>query len=784
MATSPHRSGLAANEPAAQPGAFAHGWRAGWLWPVGALVAMALMVAAVVQWQQMSLLRPTVAFDSNALVEATFRAEVEYWRLRERWPVAGQVLLDAQDESDKLPLRYEIFVSRVGLMHDGAHKRLLQNNPEIMAAVALAQDFIAQADPVFQAAQTGAALDVRQLVALRPQLVALGPSIHAMALRAAHHVAQQTTMRQQAVQQHNVVSIALTVFLSVLMLTFAFIAFRQLRRLDQRRQRLEELSHWLRESQREAHAANTAKSAFLANMSHEIRTPFQGLLGMLSLLEETGLNPRQHDLLGTATESADHLLQILNDILDMSQLESGRLSLLPADVDVRGLVHGVEALMRPQALRKGLALHITVAPGVPERARLDATRVKQVLFNLITNAVKFADAGAVHVELLCTEQPAGGASDLRFVISDSGMGMDVTTLAGLFKRFNQGDNSSSRRYGGTGLGLEISRDLARLMGGDITVESHIGVGSVFTFHMPWIKAFAPAPEAVGPRSAAHHAVRSHKLLVAEDHAINRQYLAAVLGGMGHSATFAANGQEAVLALQRERFDAVLMDLHMPVMDGVAATVAIRALHDAAKAAVPIVALTADAFETTRERCLLAGMNDFLSKPIGHDALASCLRRLLGDGHADHDPVSATQGFNAATSHAGLPTGPRHALSSGVALLNHNTINLALQSMPRERFTALLQDYLDDAPHTVARLRAAMRDARTLDLQVNAHATRGAALNLGLAALASTAAALHEGAVHLPAHEIVLLVQRFDEQLQQSAAALRDMGLLAERSPKQ
>ena len=605
-----------------------------------------------------------------------------------------------------------------------------------------------------------------------------------MALRAAHHVSQQTTLRQRAVQQHNVMSIALTVFLSVLMLTFAYIAFRQLRRLDQRRQRLEELSHWLRESQREAHAANSAKSAFLANMSHEIRTPFQGLMGMLSLLEETGLNPRQHDLLNTATESADHLLQILNDILDMSQLESGRLSLLPADVDVRGLVHGVEALMRPQALRKGLALHITVAPGVPERARLDATRVKQVLFNLITNAIKFADAGAVHVELLCTEQPAGAASDLRFVISDSGMGMDFTTLAGLFKRFNQGDNSSSRRYGGTGLGLEISRDLARLMGGDITVESHIGVGSVFTFHMPWIKALAPAPDAIGPRSAAHHTARSHKLLVAEDHAINRQYLAAVLGGMGHIATFAANGQEAVLALQRESFDAVLMDLHMPVMDGVAATVAIRALHDAAKAAVPIVALTADAFEATRQRCLLAGMNDFLSKPIGHDALASCLRRLLGDGHADHDPVKAAQGSNAATSSAGLPTGPRHGQSSSAGLLDHKTINLALQSMPRERFTALLQDYLDDAPHTVARLRAAMRDARTLDLQVNAHATRGAALNLGLAALATTAAALHEGAVHLPAHEIVLLVQRFDEQLQQTAAALHDMGLLAERSPKQ
>ena len=758
-------------------------WRARWLAPVGALLALALAVVVYVQWHQWMLLTQTMADDGEAIVMSTYRAQADYLRLRERWPhlEAPQALPAPRDEGEALPLRYEIFVSRMNLLRDGAHKRPLQTNAEFGDAIHQAQDFIARADTLFGAAAQGGQVDTQALAALRPQLEALAPAINAMTLRAAHHATQQSTQRQDKVRQHNVTGIALTLFLSVLTLAFAFIAMRQLRRLEQRRETLEELSSWLRESQREAHAANRAKSAFLANMSHEIRTPFQGLLGMLSLLRETGLDAQQLDYLRTATESADHLLQILNDILDMSKLESGRLTLLVSEVDLRGLVHGVESLMRPQAMRKGLALHIHVEKDVPERVRLDPTRVKQVLFNLLSNAIKFSDSGIVALDVRCQRQgdtPGGAGHDaappleLVCVVTDAGIGMNEATLQGLFKRFSQGDNSQSRRFGGAGLGLEISRDLARLMGGDIEVASEIGRGSVFSFRMPLQAVAAGTHSADLGFSDPAAAAPSLRVLVAEDHDINRQYLAALLESLGHSARFSANGQEAVRAVQEEDFDVVLMDLHMPVLDGVSATLAIRALPSAAKAAVPIIALTADAFAETRDRCLLAGMNDFLTKPVAPQSLAASLRRLFG-AKAMPDAARATAGL-AGSAQTEL------AAAGGASLLDQGTLNNALQAMPRERLMEVISKFLADVPASVAQLRKALRDAHTGELRAVAHALQGAALNLGLAAVANTASALQDGASNLPAHEVALLVQRLDDQLAQTTEALRDVGLVAER----
>ena len=228
------------------------------------------------------------------------------------------------------------------------------------------------------------------LAALQPALDALGGPIHSMSLSASHHVSEQIAERNAAVRQHNQVALLLTLFLSLLVLAFGLMAMRQMRLLGERQRALVDLTAHLREAQRQAEAASEAKSVFLANMSHEIRTPFHGLLGMLSLLRDTGLNARQVDYLRTATESADHLLTILNDVLDMSLLESGRLTLTEEPVDLRDLLREVEALMRPQAQLKSLALHIDADPGVPEKVRADRTRVKQILFNLVNNAVKFS----------------------------------------------------------------------------------------------------------------------------------------------------------------------------------------------------------------------------------------------------------------------------------------------------------------------------------------------------------------------------------------------------------
>ena len=373
-------------------------------------------------------------------------------------------------------------------------------NADYQAPLRQMQDFIADADRML-ALPRQRPLDTSGLAEFRPGLLALSEPIHSMSLSAAHHVAQQIAERNDTVRRHNQVGLALTMFLSLLLLAFGVLAMRQLRQLSVRQSELIDLTGHLREARQQAEAASDAKSVFLANMSHEIRTPFHGLLGMLSLLRDTGLNARQVDYLRTATESADHLLTILNDILDMSLLESGRLALTEEPVNLRDLLREVEALMRPQAQLKSLALHIDADPGVPELVRADRTRVKQILFNLLNNAVKFSDRGVVVLDLRCA-QAGDGSEQLEFVVTDTGIGMDQATLERLFKRFSQGDESRSRRHGGTGLGLEISRSLAQLMGGDVTAHSVPGEGSSFTFRMP-LRVVAPAALAQADRALRH-----------------------------------------------------------------------------------------------------------------------------------------------------------------------------------------------------------------------------------------------------------------------------------------
>jgi CheY-like chemotaxis protein len=392
----------------------------------------------------------------------------------------------------------------------------------------------------------------------------------------------------------------------------------------------------------------------------------------------------------------------------------------------------------------------------------DATRVKQVLFNLLSNAVKFSDRGAVVLEVQ-RRADAHGRPLLAFVVTDTGIGMDEGTLSNLFNRFVQGDGSRSRRHAGTGLGLEISRNLARLMGGDITVRSRVGEGSSFTFELPLVEPKAGAAAAVATGSETAPA-RTLDVLVAEDHPVNRQYMAALLESMGHRAHFTTNGEEAVQAARERAFDVILMDLHMPGLDGVGATRAIRALSRPEAATVPIVALTADVFPETRERCLVAGMNDFLTKPVSPQKLATSLRRLFG---------SVAAGGPAGEPWLPAPPAP----PAGAPLIDDNAVASALQAMPRERLVAMIDDFLGQGPETVQRMRAAMRAAQPLELRVHAHAAKGAALNLGLPALASVAESLQEGAAHLPAHEIARLVQRFDEMLAATRAAARAAGLL-------
>ncbi len=742
----------------------ARAWRPSWLGFVGIGLLVALLAVVLVQARQYSLLRQAFDRSGDFGVLNLFEAETEYLRLREQWRTAAdeRVALDGA----ALRGRYARWIDRVALLRSEQTRQLLHSEPAYQRTLQQVEAFVAEADHVFGALAPGVP-DRAFVTAQRPALEALGTPLHELTLGIARRLTAQQAQRADAVREQNHLGIGLSIFLSVLTLAFGAIALRQLRQLHERRLVLEDLAHSLREARRQAETASDAKSAFLANMSHEIRTPFHGLMGMLSLLRETGLSPKQIDYLRTATESADHLLALLNDILDMSQLESGRMTLAPAPVELRTLLRDVEALMRPQAMAKALALHIDADPTVPERVMLDPTRVKQVVFNLLANAIKFSDHGAVVLDVRCGHD-ARGEPTLMFIVTDTGVGMDEHTLKQLFSRFMQGDSSRSRRHGGTGLGLEISRNLARLMGGDIAVRSKQGEGSAFSFHMP-LQPVAEALARPGADVDAGPALgRPLQVLVAEDHPVNRQYMAALLESLGHVAHFTANGQEAVQAARSRRFDLVLMDLHMPVMDGVAATRAIRALPEAGPSTLPIVALTADGFDETRERCLVAGMNDFLTKPVSPQKLATLLRRLFGSSATPVPPLA----HGGAVTELALAA-PRH---STPPLLDEGAIAMSLQAMSGARLAAMIDTFLDQGPDTVMRLRAAVRDAQPLELRVNAHAAKGAALNLGLAGLAATAEALHEGAAHLPAHEVARLVQRFEEQLPLTRRAVAALNL--------
>ena len=742
-----------------------------WLGLIGFGLLLALLGVALVQARQLQLLQQAVRSGDDFAVLSIYQVEIEYLRLRESWRRnSAPNAPSAEAPLDELKLRYDIWVSRIALLDGPRPRRLIDENPNYTSTVLDMQRFVALADTAL-GTQAQQPVTADFLASRLPSLDALGPAIHALSLGAAHSLAEQNEQRNLAVRQQNQLGLGLTVFMSILTLAFAFIALRQVRQLRQRRVVLEELASSLSEARHEAEGASQAKSAFLANMSHEIRTPFHGLMGMLSLLRETGLNPRQIDYLRTATESADHLLAILNDILDMSKLESGRLTLNPVPVDLRSLLRDVESLMRPQAGAKGLALHLDADPAVPERVMADATRLKQILFNLLSNAIKFSDRGAVLLHVRVREG-ADARPELEFAVIDTGIGMDAATLAQIFNRFAQGDNSRSRRHGGTGLGLEISRNLARLMHGDLSVTSRPGEGSSFALRLPLTAVLDAAAGKGATEPARPSTSRPLRVLVAEDHPVNRQYISALLDNLGHKAHFAANGLEAVDAARQMAFDLVLMDLHMPLMDGVAATRAIRALPEAARSTVPIVAMTADAFEETRDRCMVAGMNDFLTKPVSPQKLATLLRQLFG-----RESGAVPFGEPLPSDTAPPPAARRPLTAGSTPLLDDSAIAAALSALSRAELGAMIATFLDQGPQTVQHLRAAVRDAQPLELRVNAHAVKGVALNLGLTALAHTAEALQEGAAHLPAHEIARLVQRYEELLPVTRQAAQQAGLL-------